>query len=236
VNNTTPISRLVWDLPLRLFHWLLVLSLAASWATAKAGFDWRPTHMRLGYFTMGLILFRIIWGFMGPRHARFASFLAGPVGVYRYARNMAAGTMMAQSVGHNPLGALMVVVMLLLLIVQTATGLFTSDDIVYAGPYNGAVSDAVAKQVGHLHHLNFNFILGAVALHLMAIGFYTFAKKHRLVPAMFSGRKPSELVPAHEAIENSALIKAVIIASISAGLIYWLISAAPPPSAASSFN
>jgi len=75
-----------------------------------------------------------------------------------------------------------------------------------------------------------------VALHLLAIGFYTFAKKQRLIPAMFSGRKPSEIVPDHEAIGSSAMIKAVIIALISAGLVYWLVSAAPPPSAASSFN
>jgi cytochrome b len=234
--KSPPVTRLVWDLPLRLFHWLLVLSLAASWATAKAGFDWRPLHMRLGYCTMGLVLFRVVWGFVGPRHARFVNFLKGPAGIVHYARGMATGTMIAQSVGHNPLGALMVVVMLLLLAIQTATGLFTSDDIVYAGPYNGAVSDSMAKTLGHLHHLNFNFILAAVALHLLAIGFYTFAKKQRLIPAMFSGRKPSEIVPDHEAIGSSAMIKAVIIALISAGLVYGLVSAAPPPSAASSFN
>ena len=230
------LSRLVWDLPLRVFHWLLVLCLASSWATAKAGFDWRPLHMRLGYFTMGLVLFRIVWGFVGPRHARFANFLRGPLGVINYARGMAAGTLVAQSVGHNPLGAIMVVLMLLLLIVQSVTGLFTSDDIVYAGPYNGAVTDSTAKLLGHLHSLNFNFILAAVALHLLAIGFYTFAKKHSLVPAMFTGRKPSALVPEREAIGSSALIAACFIAACSAGLIYWLVSAAPPPSAASSYN
>jgi cytochrome b len=231
-----PTTRLVWDLPLRLFHWLLVLSLAASWATAKAGFDWRPLHMRLGYFTLGLVLFRLVWGFIGPRHARFSSFLAGPAGVLRYVRGMTAGTLIAQSAGHNPLGALMVIGMLALLGLQTATGLFTSDDIVYAGPYNGAVSDALAKRLGHLHHLTFNLILAAVGLHVLAILFYTFAKKQRLVPAMFSGHKPATVVAAQEAIDSSQLLKACLIASLSAGLVYWLVSAAPPPSGASSFN
>jgi cytochrome b len=231
-----PTSHLIWDLPLRLFHWLLVLSLAASWATAKAGFDWRPTHMRLGYFTIGLLLFRIVWGFIGPRHARFASFLKGPVGVWRYARGMAAETMLVKSAGHNPLGALMVVLMLVLLAVQTGSGLFTSDDIVYAGPYNGAVSESLAKQLGHIHQVNFNIILAAVALHILAIGFYTFAKKQRLVPAMFTGRKPAGSVAEHEAISSSQIIKACIVALMCAGLVYWLVSAAPPPSAASSFN
>jgi cytochrome b len=231
-----PATRLIWDLPLRLFHWLLVLSLAASWATAKAGFDWRPTHMRLGYFTIGLLLFRIVWGFIGPRHARFASFLKGPLGVLRYARGMTAETMLVKTAGHNPLGALMVVLMLALIGVQTATGLFTSDDIVYAGPYNGAVSDSLAKQIGHIHQVNFNIILAAVALHIVAIGFYTFAKKQRLVPAMITGRKPAESVSETEAITSSEIIKACVLALICAGLVYWLVSAAPPPSTASSFN
>jgi cytochrome b len=236
LSEAPPDTRLVWDLPLRLFHWLLVLSLAASWATAKAGFDWRPLHMRLGYFTIGLVLFRLVWGFIGPRHARFTSFLKGPVGVWRYARGMAAGTMLVETAGHNPLGALMVVLMLVLLAIQTATGLFTSDDIVYAGPYNGAVSENLAKQLGHIHHVNFNFILAAVALHILAIGFYTVAKKQRLIPAMFTGRKPAESVTEQEAISNSEILKACIIALICAGLVYWLLSVAPPPSTASSFN
>jgi cytochrome b len=223
LSESPPVTRLVWDLPLRLFHWLLVLSLAASWATAKAGFDWRPLHMRLGYFTIGLVLFRLVWGFIGPRHARFASFLEGPVGVWRYARGMAAGTLLIKTAGHNPLGGLMVVVMLVLLGIQTVTGLFTSDDIVYAGPYNGAVSENLAKQLGHIHHV-------------LAIAFYTFAKKQRLVPAMFTGRKPAESVAEQEAISSSQMTKACIIALICAGLVYWLVSAAPPPSTASSFN
>ncbi len=130
----------------------------------------------------------------------------------------------------------MVVAMLALLGIQTGTGLFTSDDIVYAGPYNGTVSDAAAKTLGHVHHLNFNFILGAVALHVVAIALYTFAKKQKLIQAMVTGYKSAEVVPAHEAIDGSELIKACIVASISAGLVYWLVSAAPLPSAASSFN
>ncbi len=237
VSADAPVTaRLVWDLPLRLFHWLLVMSLTASWATAEAGLDWRPLHMRLGYFTIGLVVFRILWGFLGPRHARFANFLAGPASVLRYSRAMISGVPPAQSAGHNPLGAWMVVLMLAMLGVQTATGLFTSDDIVYAGPYNGTVSDAMAKTLGHVHHLNFDFILAAVTLHVLAIALYTFAKKQRLVQAMVTGYKSADIVPAHEAIDGSEFIKACIVASISAGLVYWLVSAAPLPSAAGSFN
>jgi cytochrome b len=221
-------KRLVWDLPLRLFHWLLVLSLAASWATAEAGFDWMQVHMYLGYWTLALLLFRIIWGFVGPRHARFSSFLTGPVGIWRYASALAAGTMI-QTVGHNPLGGIMVIVMLVLVGFQAGTGLFATDDIVWTGPYHAAVSEATADRLTSLHHLNFNIILAAVALHIMAIAFYFLVKKQNLVGAMLHGKKPAETVPEHEAITKSEIVKALIVIVISAGLVYWLISSAPVP-------
>jgi cytochrome b len=221
-------TRLVWDLPLRLFHWLLVLSMAASWGTAELGFDWMQIHMYLGYWTLGLVLFRIIWGFIGPRHARFSSFLTGPAGVWRYAKALAAGTMI-QTVGHNPLGGIMVIVMLLLVAFQAGTGLFATDDIVWTGPYNAAVSGSTAHRLTALHHLNFNIILAAVALHIMAIAFYYLVKKQNLVGAMLHGKKPADFVPEHEAITRSEIVKAVVVVVISAGLVYWLISAAPVP-------
>jgi cytochrome b len=221
-------QRLVWDLPLRLFHWLLVLCMTASWATAEGGFDWMQIHIYLGYATIGLLLFRIMWGFIGPRHARFASFLAGPSGIWRYAKGLAAGTMI-QTVGHNPLGGIMVIVMLVLVGFQAATGLFASDDIVWTGPYNGAVSEATADKLTSLHHLNFNIILAAVALHLMAIAFYFLVKKQNLVGAMLHGKKSADFVPVHEAITRSELVKALIVIVISVGLVYWLVSSAPMP-------
>jgi cytochrome b len=223
-------KRLVWDLPLRLFHWLLVLSMAASWITAELGFDYTPWHMRLGYFSIGLVVFRVIWGFIGPKHARFSSFLTGPSGIWRYAKGLAAGTMI-QTAGHNPLGGISVIVMLVLVGFQTATGLFATDDIVWTGPYYGAVSGATADRLTSLHHLNFNIILVAVALHILAIAFYFLVKKQNLVASMFHGKK---LVAEHEAISTSEIVKAVIVIAISVGLVFWLINAAPPEAADSS--
>jgi cytochrome b len=220
--------RLVWDLPLRLFHWLLVLSLGALWLTGELGFDGMPYHMYVGYWTLGLIVFRIIWGFVGPRHARFSNFLAGPASIWRYAKGLAAGTMI-QSVGHNPLGGVSVIVMLVLVGFQVATGLFATDDIVWAGPYNGAVSAETAEKLTSWHHLNFNIILAAVALHIMAISFYFLVKKQNLIGAMLHGKKPAEHVPPHEAITKSEIVKAVIVILISAALVYWLIGSAPEP-------
>src|SRR5580698_5393961 len=152
--------RLVWDLPVRVFHWLLVLTIIGLYVTAKLGTDWTPWHMRLGKFMIGLLIFRLIWGFIGPRHARFGNFIRGPGTVLQYLKGC------IQSVGHNPLGAGMVVLMLVLLLVQVTTGLFSTDDIVWTGPYFPSVSHDLAEKLTAIHHLNFKFIEAAVALHL----------------------------------------------------------------------
>jgi cytochrome b len=215
---------LVWDLPTRLFHWLLVLTLIGLYTTAKLGFDWMPWHMRLGKFMIGMLIFRVIWGVVGPRHARFSNFIKGPRAILQYLKG---GII---SVGHNPMGAGMVVLMLLLLAVQATTGLFSTDDIAYTGPYYPAVNHDLAEWLTGVHHKNINIILAAIALHLCAIAYYTFVKKERLVPAMFHGRKPAQHVPAQEAISSSQLWKALLVIAVAGGCVYWLLHAAPPPS------
>lgn len=221
--------RLVWDLPTRLFHWLVVLSIIGSYFTAQPGTPWMIWHMRLGYFMIGLLIFRVIWGFIGPRHARFVNFIKGPTSIAAYLKGG------LKSVGHNPLGAGMVVLMLLLLVVQVTTGLFSTDDIAFVGPYNPSVSHDLAEKLTGFHHKNFNLILAAVVLHLCAITFYTFVKKERLVPAMIHGRKSAEAVSAAEAIPGSQLWKALILIAVAGGCIYWLLHAAPPPPASIDF-
>jgi cytochrome b len=217
--------RLVWDLPVRLFHWLLVLSMIASYVTAKIGFETMQVHIWLGYWTIGLLVFRILWGFVGPKHARFASFLKGPAGVWKYARALGAGTMI-ESAGHNPLGGLSVILLLALVAFQTFTGLFSTDDIAFYGPYNPAVSGDWAQRLTKWHHMNFNFILAAVVLHLLAIVFYFLVKKQNLVGPMFHGKK---LVPANDAISRSEIVRAIIVIVIAAALVYWLLAVSPEP-------
>ncbi|HEV2701559.1 MAG TPA: cytochrome b/b6 domain-containing protein [Steroidobacteraceae bacterium] len=218
-------SRLVWDLPVRLFHWLLVLSLIGMYLTAQPGSTWMNWHFRLGYCVIGMLIFRLLWGLVGPRHARFVNFIKGPSSVLQYLKGGIV------SVGHNPLGAGAVVLMLLLLIVQVCTGLFSTDDIAFTGPYNPSVSHDLGETLTGIHHKNFYVILGAVVLHLAAILYYTFVKKVPLVPAMVHGRKPVEQVPAHEAISGSQLWKAVLVIAVAAACVFWLVHAAPPPAA-----
>jgi cytochrome b len=220
-------KRLVWDLPLRLFHWLFALSITASWITGKAGFDWMQYHFYLGYFMIGLLVFRLIWGFIGPRHARFSSFLQKPAAIWTYAQGL-FDRHSHPSVGHNPVGALMVVLMLLLVALQVSTGLFSTDAVIWTGPYYPSVKHATASLLSSVHSVNSNFILGAVVLHLMAIIYYRTFKKQSLVSAMFTGYKPAALVPPHHAITSSQLLKAIIVCAVAACFVYVLLANAPP--------
>ena len=220
-------KRLVWDLPLRLFHWLIVLSIIGSYTTAKLGVDYMQYHFYFGYFMIAMLMFRITWGFIGPRHARFSSFLTGPSAFFTYAKQMfsRAGHV---SVGHNPVGGLMVIVMLVLLAVQATTGLFTTDTIIWNGPFYPTVSESTGSFLSSVHEANFNIILGVVGLHLAAIIYYHWVKKQNLVSAMFTGYKPAVNVPEHLAIASSQVLKALVVCMAAAGIVYWILSKAPP--------
>jgi len=232
-------KRLVWDLPLRLFHWLLVLSIAASWYTAEnseeyltVGDDvisYTQVHFWLGYWALGMIAFRILWGFVGPKHARFSSFLAGPTKLLRYGRTVFQRNALA-SVGHNPLGGWMVVLMLLMIGAQATTGLFLLDNTeIYPAIYNATVDPATAGTLGRFHRLNFNVLLWVIGVHVLAILFYALYKQQNLVGPMFSGRKAASIIPEREAIAGSQLLKALIVALVCAGGVYTLVKMAPAP-------
>ena len=218
-------KRLVWDLPLRLFHWLLVASIVASYVTAKF-IDDRQWHFYVGYCTIGLLVFRILWGFFGPRHARFTNFIRSPSAAWLYLKGMShKGT--TPSIGHNPVGGMMVLLMLVLLAIQAGTGLFTTDAIIWAGPYNPSVSESTASFLSSVHYWNFNLILAVVGLHVAAILFYAFYKNQNLVVPMLHGHKPAALVPEHEAISSSQLFRALVVSLVAAGFVYWLLAHAP---------
>ena len=178
----------VWDIPVRLFHWLLVLLVVTLFVTGKLGGNWLEWHKRAGFSVLGLVAFRILWGFVGSHHARFVNFLRGPTVVFAYIK----GVMHKDSrhyAGHNPLGALSVVTMLGVILLQSVLGLFSNDDLMLEGPYASLVSKAVSDQVTVLHKLNADLILILVGIHLAAIAFSWFYKKQNLVKPMFTGVK-----------------------------------------------
>ncbi|MBV1960386.1 MAG: cytochrome b/b6 domain-containing protein [Immundisolibacteraceae bacterium] len=222
---------LVWDLAVRLFHWLLVLLIVAAWVTAEQGPAWMDRHMQVGYAVMTLILFRLVWGFCGSEYARFSSFLAGPRRMLGYLKGLLGG----QSelvIGHNPLGGWSVVAMLLMLLFQASTGLFANDDIYNEGPLTGWVSNATSGWLTGLHKLNFNLLLAIISLHIVAVLSYWVFKRDNLIKPMFTGRKwfTSAELSQHQT-QNKAgrsLWWALLIVLISAGLVFWLSIQAPP--------
>lgn len=210
----------IWDLPLRIFHWCFAITIFASWYTAENKEDYIDIHIQLGYIALGLLVFRVLWGIIGPKHARFSQFIPSPKTLFAYLKKSKSHT---KTAGHNPLGAFMVILMILLIAIQTITGLFISDDIFSSGPYYSAISGELAKVLKFLHINTFNFIIAAIVLHIGAILFYWVIKKQNLVLPMITGYKSSSDVNKTDAIPHSKIILAVVIAALCAAFIYWLV-------------
>lgn len=176
----------LWDLPVRLFHWLLVALIAFSWWSGEEHYmDW---HRTSGYAILGLIVFRVLWGFLGTRTARFAGFVRGPAAVAAYMGKLGSRDAEA-SQGHNPLGGWSVVAMLLAIAAMVTAGLFAVDvDGFESGPLADYISFDAGRSAAEVHEVIFNVILALIALHVLAIVFYTVWKKQRLVPAMVHGK------------------------------------------------
>lgn len=219
---------LIWDLPSRLFHWGLVICLAGSWITAEAGFEWTEWHFYLGYTSLALITFRIIWGLAGTHHARFVNFLTSPAKALGSLGQLFSRTPTGYT-GHTPIGGWSVLLMLALIAIQAGTGLFLTDDIVYAGPYNSVVTNDTAGQLARIHHLNFTALQIVVTLHIAAVLWYRWGKGINLVLPMLTGRKP-EADPG-AAIASSRPVRALVILIIAAGAITALVQLAPAPPA-----
>jgi cytochrome b len=171
----------VWDLPVRLFHWAIVLLVPAMWATHEL--ERMDLHILLGQVMLGLVLFRIIWGLIGSSTARFAGFVRGPRAVWRYLRGRGR-----PAFGHNPLGGWSVVAMLLLLLTQIGLGLFAIDeDALYEGPLSHLVSYETARILAHRHETIFYVLLALIAVHIAAILFYLLVRRDNLVAPMVTG-------------------------------------------------
>jgi cytochrome b len=210
---------LVWDLPLRLFHWLLVLLVVTSFVSAKIGGNALQIHMLSGYAVLSLLLFRLLWGFLGGTHARFASFIRGPAAVVAYLRGGGTG----QHLGHNPAGAWSVIFMLAALLLQAATGLFANDDISTEGPLAKLVSKALSDRITGVHHLNVKLLLALIGMHLSAIVFYVFYKRENLVKPMLTGFKDAAGGPGEGAQKQGKIWLAAVLLALCAGCVYLLL-------------
>jgi cytochrome b len=216
---------LVWDLPTRLFHWLLVLLVAGSWFTAKVVSDvdlW--LHRMLGYVLLGLLVFRLLWGFVGGRHSRFVNFVRGPGAVLRYAATLGRRDADGHA-GHNPLGALSVLSLLASLLLQVLTGLVNDDEILAAGPLAPLVGAELRDLAGQVHAINFNVLIGLIALHLAAILYYALWRRQNLVRPMITGS--AEGLPESEAGTSPPAARALLVLALSVAVVLVVVLGLP---------
>lgn len=211
----------IWDLPLRLFHWLLVALIIAAVVTANVGGNMMEWHLRCGYAIFALLLFRLVWGVIGSVHARFSSFIVGPRAVLAYLKSARAGAA-ARLPGHNPLAAYSVLGLLALVLLQVVTGLFSNDDISVEGPLVKFIGKDLSDQLTWVHaELNINLLYGAIALHVIAIAVYFFRKKQDLLTPMITGDAPVEgEAPAANDGVAMRLLALAVLAACSALVAY----------------
>jgi cytochrome b len=214
----------VWDLPTRVFHWLLVLCVLGLFVTGKIGGEAMPWHARFGYAAGALLLFRWIWAFVGGRWSRFTSFIPTPSSVLRHLRR----TDEPAAIGHNPLGAISVLAMLVFLLAQVSTGLFSVTLEDFAGPLNPLISESTGKAITRYHRsIGQAVILGLVALHLCAIAYYRIARRLDLIGPMIHGDK--QMIPDVPASRDDARTRwlALALFVVCSAFMGWISSLGP---------
>lgn len=212
----------VWDLPTRLFHWLLAACVIGLIVTGSIGGNWMNWHLRLGYAVLTLLLFRLVWGFIGGHWSRFTRFIYAPSSLAAYLRGRGRPE---HSVGHSPLGALSVFAFLLILAAQVGTGLMSDDEIAFFGPLVRFVSgETVSLATGYHKEIGKLIVFVLVGLHLLAIAYYKWVKKQGLVRPMVVGDKLVPVpVPSTRDTAGTRLL-ALVVLGLCTAAVSWLVS------------
>jgi cytochrome b len=209
----------VWDLPTRIFHWALVLLLIGSFVTVRL--HAMDLHALCGYAILTLLIFRLLWGFLGSENARFAHFLRGPRAVLAHLGHILRRRPDTET-SHNALGGWAVMLLLGLVAAQATAGLFANDDVLFRGPLARTVGKAMSDRITGWHYLIADLILVFAALHVAAVLFYRVVLKHRLVEAMVTGAKP---LPPHVPQPRLAgPLRAVLLLGLSAAAVRGIVS------------
>jgi cytochrome b len=213
----------VWDLPVRLFHWVLVVLILCAWATQE--WDRMNWHKWVGYSILTVLLFRLVWGFVGSDTARFGRFLRSPVAAFRHLAHLGRREP-DREIGHNAAGGWMVLVMLALIGVQAGTGLF-ANDLDDGGETEGPLMHLVSKErsnwLDKIHSLNFNLIEAVIVLHVLAIVVYAVLKRHDLVRPMVTGTKlmPTD-VAAPRIVRPVWALLVLVVAACVVAVVVWV--------------
>ena len=220
----------VWDAPLRVFHWLLVLSVCTALFTGWLGGGWIDWHARAGLSIIGLLSFRVAWLLLGSTYARLSTLLCSLLALPKYLRGE------WRQLGHNPLGVLSVFAMLGMLSWQAVSGLFTNDDIAFTGPLYKLVSSSLSSDLTCLHKLGMWIIIGLIVAHVLAIVIHALLKKHNLVKPMFTG-KTEQQYPEQKAAQGGHWLAFIFAVAIACGAVYlatgeWQSKPPPAPVAA----
>lgn len=210
----------IWDLPTRLFHWILVVLIFAAWFSAWR--DWMQVHVICGLTVLTLLLYRLIWGFVGSDTARFSHFLRSPAAALRHLRHVLRREPDTET-GHNAAGGWMVMLMLGLLGVQVGTGLCSNDDIMVEGPLAEFVGKDRSDWLTHIHHVNFTLIEVAIAMHVLAIISYRVLKGHNLLLPMITGKKRLPGATRAPRMMHPVLALAVLLFAALAVVLFLLV-------------
>jgi len=215
----------VWDLPVRLVHWLLVLLVAFQIYSGNVGGNVMRWHMLAGYAILALVLFRVTWGVAGSTTARFSHFVAGPGAALGFGRRLLAGLPVPHA-SHNPLGGWMVLALLASLAVQAGSGLFANDDISTEGPLAALVSKATSDRLTVVHHWTQRALLALIALHVGAVLYHWCVLKENLIGAMFTGvkRLPAELARELSAVRFASPWRALGLFAVAAAVVWLVVS------------
>ena len=203
----------LWDAPLRLFHWLFAGAVIAAIVTGWVGGSLMPWHGRLGLLVLGLLVFRLIWGFVGSTYARWPRIFAATFGVKDYLQGN------WREAGHNPLGAFSVLAMLLLVSFQVASGLMATDDIAFQGPLHALVSSETGSALSGLHRQAKWLLLVLIGMHIAAIIYYTLVMRRPLVRAMIAGRTQREH-PSQQDARGGSLPAAVLAIALGVACVW----------------
>ena len=222
-SDTSQNRVLVWDAPVRLFHWTQLALFVSLFVTAEVLDDKIELHAKLGLILLALALFRLLWGIVGSSYARFSQFLKGPRTVLAYLPSLFSRQAHFEA-GHNPLGGWMVITLLLLVLVQAALGLFSNDDIMFDGPLTYLISKETSDLLTGLHEDMFHVILILAGLHVAAVIWHKLFKDDNLLPAMITGYKQLPNGVNAKDMQGGGLLRALVLLLLCSAVVYATIT------------